>query len=370
MWSARLTHDALRASARRVKPARLSSVLAVAAALLVMVVNMAPAGAATATDRSGSRVSFGIEPASAGTSAARSNFSLAVTPGALVNDNVAVLNFSSAPLSLQLYPTDAVETTDAGFGLLPATTTPTGVGSWITLPPGSATLQVPAQSAAGPGQVIVPMTVHIPVQATPGDHVGGVVASLQTTGTNASGQKVILDQRVGTRVFVRVSGTLAPKLTVTNLHASYDGTLNPVGKGAVQVSYLVSNTGNTDLAVDQTVGTSGLVADSRSVKLPKIALLLPGSSVTEHVTVPGLWPQFLLHTTVTAQPLTASGAPLPGLVTVTASTWVWAIPWSAIVILLVLLGGLWWYLRRRRRQRAAAQSATPTPVPQSVGVGS
>jgi len=319
------------------------------AALLVgvlgaLVCSVVPAGAATTTSKSGDRVTFGIEPAQVGGAPVRSNFSFAGTPGATVNDAVALLNYSSTPLTLQLYATDALETTGGGFGLLPAAAKPSGVGAWISLPPGSSTVQVPAH------------------------HVGGVVVSLQTVGTNASGQRVVLDQRVGTRVFVRVAGTLTPRLTVTELHASYDGTFNPVGRGQVHVTYVVSNRGDTDLAINQSVTVSGLVADSRSAAGPKISLLLPGASVSEQITVPGLWPQILLHTTVHARPLAEPGTSLSGLVTASASIWVWAVPWTLIVIILVLLAGYWWY-RRRRRQRTVSVNAVLSAAPlQPVGV--
>ena len=94
-------------------------------------------------------------------------------------------------------------------------------------------MQVPAQTPTGPGEVIEPIAVHVPLKAPPGDHVGGIVASLQTVGTNRSGQRVVLDQRVGTRVFVRVSGARWHRSSPSpDLHASYDGTLDPVGKGS------------------------------------------------------------------------------------------------------------------------------------------
>jgi hypothetical protein len=344
---------------------RLLGALTIVLALLVCTV--VPAGAAT-TDRTDDRVTFGIEPASSGGAPVRPNFSFAATPGAVVDDAVALVNYSPTPLSLQLYATDALETTGGGFGLLPASAAPTGVGSWIALPPGTSTVQVPAQTPTGPGQVVVPIALHIPFKATPGDHVGGIVASLRTVGANSTGQRIVLDQRVGTRVFVRVAGALAPKLAVSDLHASYNGTLNPVGKGRVQVTYVVRNAGNTDLAVDQSVRVSGPVADGRSVSAPKITLLLPGSSVSERVTVPGLWPQFLLHTTVTARPLALPGTALPGLVTATAGTWVRAIPWTLIVIVIVLLAAFWWY-RRRRRSRSVPAVAEPSAAPpQPVGV--
>jgi len=341
---------------------RLSAALGAIVGVLVLAV--APAGAASAPTHP-SRVTFGIEPASIG--AIRPNFSFSATPGAVVNDNVAAVNYSSVPLPLQIYATDAVETSGGGFGLLPANQKPTQVGSWITLPAGTATVQVPAETPSGPGRVVIPFVVHVPVKATPGDHVGGIVASLQTTGTNTSGQRIVLDQRIGTRVFVRVAGTLSPQLAVTDLHSVYEGTLNPVGKGRVKISYLVSNTGNVDLGVDQSVALSGVIGDSHRADLPKIPLLLAGTSVSESVVVSGVWPQFLLHQTVTATPVALAGNSVSGLVPVTASSSVWAVPWTllAIVVLVVLLVLLFLRLRRRRAARRGADEPVGRHAAQS-----
>jgi hypothetical protein len=336
-------------------------------AIGVLASSAMPAGAAPDAAGTDGRVTFGVEPASVGGAAVRPNFSFAVTPGAIVDDDVAVENYSPTPLALQVYATDALEATGGGFGLLAGTATPTGVGTWITLPPGSSTVQVPAKTPTGPGYVIVPFTVHVPVGATPGDHAGGIVASLQTVGTNRTGQRVVLDQRVGTRVFLRVSGTLAPQLTLTDLRASYAGTVDPVGRGMVAVSYVVHNTGNTDLAVDQSVTVSGPVADTRTAPVPRIALLLPGSSVAERVEVPGLWPQLLLHTSVTARPSAVPGSALPALAPVTATTWVWAIPWTLLVIVVIVLAAAaWWYRRRRRRRSAPAAVAPSADTPSAA----
>ena len=103
---------------------------------------------------------------------------------------------------------------------------------------------------------------------------------------------------------MRVAGTLMPRLTLSDLHATYAGTANPVGRGAVTVRYDVVNPGNVDLAVHgQQVTVSGLVADSHDVRLPDIQLLLPGADVAETVVVGGVWPQVLLHTSVSAVPV-------------------------------------------------------------------
>ena len=134
-----------------------------------------------------------------------------------------------------------MESGQGSFGLALATAHQVGVGSWISLPAQDATITVPARTALGPGTLVVPITVHVPADATPGDHAGGVLVSLSTTGRNGSGQEITLDQRTGTRVLMTVSGTLAPQLAVTDVHASYGGTADPVGAGTVHLSYTVHN---------------------------------------------------------------------------------------------------------------------------------
>jgi hypothetical protein len=330
---------------------RLSVIVAFVMAFLAWPVASASAAPAS---KPPAKVTFGVEPASSRGADGRPYFSFGVTPGALVYDHVAVLNYSLVPLTLQLYATDAVETSAGGFGLLPASVTPTGAGAWITLPPQFSTVRVPARSAKGPGEIVVPVLVHVPDRATPGDHVGGIVASLRTVGTN-KGQNVILVVRVGTRVFIRVAGALAPGISLTDLHASYHGTLNPIGQGRVTVSYVVSNTGNVDLALTQSVSVSGPLADRRATP-GAVPLLLPGASVRESAVVTGVWPQFLLQATVSALPSAPVGSgDLPALVSASARTSLWAIPWSflgAIVLVLLALGLLY-----RARRRPAAPPA-------------
>lgn len=315
---------------------------------------------------SGGRVTFGIEPASATGPDGRPNFSFGVTPGGVLDDYAAVVNYSSQPLSLQVYATDAIETSTGGFGLLTAATKPTGVGTWISIPSGDATVDVPPEASGSPGHVVIPLSLHVPADASPGDHVGGIVASLQTVGTNSSGQSVVLDQRIGSRVFVTVAGPAKPGLAVEDVGASYEGTINPFGKGKVDVSYVVRNTGNEDLEVTQSVAVSQLFVSDGHAKVRSIPLLLPGASVTEHAVVTGLWPQFLLQATVTAvgHPPAGSGAKT---VTATGSATVWAIPWPliALVVLVLLLA----YAIRRLRRRARARSSATPPSEDRVEVG-
>ena len=341
-------HSAGRGAALRLATLLLATLVAL---LAVVIGASAPASAAPAPT---SRVTFGIEPASATAPDGRANFNFEMTPGAVLFDHIAIVNYSDTPLTLQLYATDALETSSGGFGLLQPGVTPTGVGAWVSIPASASSVQVPAERSTGPGYVIVPMTVRVPVKAIPGDHVGGVIASLRTVGTNATGQTVVLNQRIGSRVYVRVAGQLSPQLTLSSPRATFSGSSSPVGTGRVKVSYVVTNSGNVDLAVhDQHVSVSGLIDDTHTAQLGNIQLLLPGTSVTQSVVISGVWPQFRLHQTVSAQPVVLDGS-AGDLSPVGASSTLWAVPWLLVIIVLVLVVAVVAWVRRRRHKVPAA----------------
>lgn len=325
---------------------RLGAFLALAAAL---VLGAAPSAFAGSSAKS--RVTFGIAPASARGFDGRSNLSYGVTPGALLADHVAVLNYSSVALSLQVYATDAVETTSGSLGFQPAGAAETQVGAWVSIPPRYATIRVPAESRDEPGAVVVPFLLRVPDQASPGDHVGAIVASLKTAGRGPGGEHVVLLQRVGTRVFVRVSGRLAPALALTGLTTSYRGTADPVASGQLQMSYLVRNDGNVDIAVEhQSVSVSGLLGLDVRLHLAGISLLIPGAVVRESAVVAGVWPQLLVHARAFARPFVlGGGAATPGVTSVSTSRWLWAVPWALLTLVLLLVLVVLAVLRLRAR---------------------
>jgi hypothetical protein len=328
---------------------------AIAAGLLVVF----PLGAGAAAPTAADRVTFGLTPSSASGPDGRSELAYAVSPGEVLDDHVAALNYSSQPLTLQLYASDAVETGQGGFGLAPSAAHQAGVGSWISLPPQDATITVPTRSALGPGTVVVPITVRVPTNVPPGDHAGGVLVSLSTTGRNRSGQEITLDQRTGTRVLMTVSGTLAPQLTVTDVHASYGGTADPVGRGTVHLSYTVHNAGNVNLGVALKASVSGLLGASVHARLPGVTFLLPGASVSGSAQVNGVWPQILSHVSVTGTSRTVATGKRVAVAPVTATTTVWTIPWVLVIIVVVLIVAVLLYRRHRKRRprRAPAHRA-------------
>ena len=76
-------------------------------------------------------------------------------------------------------------------------------------------------------------------------------------------------------------GHLAPKLTLTDLHATYHGALNPVGKRQRHRELPVTNAGNVELGVSQGVSVTGLFGGSQHVAVASEPLLLPGDSMQE-----------------------------------------------------------------------------------------
>jgi hypothetical protein len=297
-------------------------------------------------------VTFGVAPSTASAPDGRSSLSYGVTPRAQQADHVAVLNYSQIPLTLTVYATDAVNTADGGFGLLVAKQQPTDAGRWISLDKPTQTVTVPARTPSAAGMVVLALKVTIPADAEPGDHVAGIVASLQTTGTNKQGARVTNDQRVATRVYIRVAGKLRPELKITRLHATHGGSLGLVPRGDVDVTYTVANTGNIRLAGRQHVSVSNLLGVKQPTKQPDdLAQLLPGNSLVVHVRVPNVVAAGRLTARVSLLPESLPGDSDPGTRVIVATATLWAVPWWLIAVLCALVVAALAYRRIRRRRR-------------------
>ncbi len=316
-------------------------------------------------------VTWGIGPASVAGASQRPYFSFGVTPGAQASDRVAVLNYSLTPLSLNIYAVLADNSSDTGaIGFVGETEAPSDVVNWLTVGssrPELVTVPGRPNASSPPGQVILPVKLLVPLNAQPGDHVGGIVAALTASASkDSSGEHVNLEQRVVTRVYVRVSGALQPKLQISNLRASYHEKGLTLGAGSVLVSYTVRNTGNVRVVANQVVRVSGLLGSSKKIVPASIAQLLPGGSANVSVVVHGVLPTVLVRPHVTVTPTAFPGDVDPSLKTLNASTWTWAVPWLLILIVL-LPGAAWWWRRRGRRHGRPSTSLTKEVV--TVGSG-
>ena len=298
-------------------------------------------------------VTYGLGPSTKGELDLRTGYSLLSTRGGTVKDEVAVVNLSDVPLTLNLYAVDAVTGADGEVGLQPASAKLTDAATWVTFstPTGKGFVRLKPKQT-----VYVPIRVKIPKNAPVGDHLAGVVVSTVAKGATPGerGSEVTLEQRVALRLAVRVAGQLKPELTIEGLGARYSGTLNPLGSGSALVTYTVRNTGNVRLGGRQSVQVSGLLGGAvEAGEVPDVPVLLPGGSATFTVPVSDVTPQVLMTATVRVFPLAAEGDANPPTLAVTATTQFWAMPWLLLAALLLLILLLAVLLRRRRGQRAA-----------------
>ncbi|MGX7669205.1 WxL protein peptidoglycan domain-containing protein [Plantactinospora sp. DSM 117369] len=341
---------------------RLSTAIAIATAVGIVVLGANPAAAAPGpvpapTPSSGAPgqtgpapVTWGVAPSSPTGPNGRASFGYKLDPGAKVTDYVAVTNHSTRPLTLSLYASDAVTTPQGGFDLLPGAQRPVDVGSWVRLT--ASTLTIPSTS-----RVDVPFTLTVPDNATPGDHTGGIVATLAATSTDGQGNEVAVDHRVGARIYLRVTGELRPALALEDLQVRHRGSANPFGGGEIVATATIRNTGNVRLAGQPAIDAAGLFGLGRrgasGAALPQI---LPGGAIQATVRLPGVPPLFRLTVTTTVVPAAVdSQVRDPAPATASQVTTVWAVPWFHLLLVALVAGAVWALLtaRRRRRRRAA-----------------
>ena len=283
----------------------------------------------------------------------RPNLSYQLAPGTSVDDIVVVYNLGNTPLDLRVYATDAFNNDDGDFDLLPGDELPSDVGSWVLLATDRVTL--------APGtQATIPIRITVPPDASPGDHVGAVLASSVSTFDNGDGPTIDVDRRTGTRLYIQVDGPLNPQLAVANLSTEYSHAANSLA-GSATVTFTLENRGNVRLGGRPTVSISGPFGlAERSVTLDGIPELLPGESVelsAELADVPAL---FLATTMVRIEPIDPSESGAAGQVAATVSRdRVFAPPITFLILLLMALIGMrgWLAVRRHRKQALALQAS-------------
>lgn len=319
---------------------------------------------------SSQNVTFGIGPVIVKSGQPRSFFNFSMTAGAQSNDAAEVLNYSQAPLTLSVYPTDVVNDPDGTTSFPSGSARRKDAGAWLSLAvPGSTdAITVPARNG-----VVIPFKVVVPHNAQPGDHEAGIIVSLSTFAKNKQGDTVRLDQRVAARAFFRVSGKLKADVVIQKLGGAYHQNFNPLGKGSVTVSYRIRNLGNVRVNVKQTLAFKALLAHSQTAKgLPQLNDFLPGGSDSVSVRFRNVPPELLGRATVRLALSPPLGVSDPRLQPVVASDTIFLIP---LVLLLIILALVLLWLYRRRRRKSPAAGAGPPPaghdaVPASVGLSS
>ncbi|QRP45649.1 WxL protein peptidoglycan domain-containing protein [Amycolatopsis sp. FDAARGOS 1241] len=284
----------------------------------------------------------------------RANYSYTAEPGEQVRDGLVVTNRGTAPLDLAVYSADAFTTAAGQLDLVTHGTRSYGVGAWVHPAADHVTLE-PGESAD------VPFALTIPPDATAGDHLGGLVTSVQQGD---------VERRVGLRIRLRVGGALTPQLSVEDARVDYSGTPNPFGTGEATLSYTIRNTGNAITAARQTASVTGPFGTfaTPAVPIPDSPQLLPGE--TWHVAAPvhGVVPAVRLSAAVSVVPLltdaSGSTAPLPA---VASSPGGWAVPWTLLIVLVVVCALAAVLLARRRHRKTEVDTEAAEEVSATAG---
>lgn len=269
----------------------------------------------------------------------RTRFTFGGDPGQSISDFYYIENSGTLPQDVTVYATDAYNADDGTFSLFDGNVAPAGVGNWISID--GAPRQV--ITLAPQSSKVIPFTLTIPADARPGDHVGGIIASVVTP----DGQ-VKLERRVATRLYVRVSGELQPALTVGGLSATYQPDLNPFN-GHVILTYTVKNTGNVALSANTVSSITGLfgmpLSGLTTSTMPEI---FPDGSHIMTVTVPGVWQWMWMNASISLAGTIDKNAPSPGAMpTASREASTWAMPW-ALLVLLVAGAFVYFYIRYSR----------------------
>ncbi|WP_314452542.1 hypothetical protein [uncultured Microbacterium sp.] len=318
-----------------------AAAIVLAASLLVFspIGAVGPARAQASADASDT-VTWSVEPADADAATGEAWTELTLDAGQSVTEHMMITNRGGSDVIFRLSAADGYFTDTGRFNMLAADEESVDAGTWITI----------AESVeVGAGEsVIVPFTVDVPTNATPGDHPAGVAAGI-LTGDSTIG----VESRVGFRVMTRVRGDLAPALSVTDQQAVYSPSWNPFLPGSLTVTATIVNSGNTRLGALPRVTSSGpLGVLATDTTLTQIAEFAPGESRTIITVVPGVWPAFATQVRTTAASIAIAGTePLRGA-TGSAQTTVATIPWSHLLLLATLAVAVvlirWRGTRRRR----------------------
>lgn len=296
--------------------------------------------AASPTDQ----ITWAVDPADSAGPDGRAWVELELDPGQTVTEHIAVRNLSTIDATFALSAADAYFTDAGRFTMLSSSESSTKAGRWVAV---AESVDVPAGAT-----VVVPYTVTVPSNTTPGDHAAGVAASITMVGDTPDGGGTLgVESRVGFRVITRVTGDLQPSLTVTDVRSSYAATWNPVAGGSMDVEADVVNDGNVTLVVTGQATAGGGQAELAYASGSPTVEILPGAEVTITTRLDPVWPLGPVETDVHLTGVAEGVTPIRA----DGSVSTWTAPWPQMALLagLALLVVALRADRRRRRDRLA-----------------
>ncbi|MBD3943204.1 hypothetical protein IF188_16035 [Microbacterium sp. NEAU-LLC] len=332
----------------------LSRTVATAALTLTLAIG-AVAYPATAEEsgEGGPTTTWSLSPASAEGPDARISLRHVIDPGGSAPDFVSLTNFSPHPASFDVYASDGIVTDDGDFDLLPPGEPPVDGGSWISVGTveggfvADGVLTIELQPGAS---VVVPVTVSVPENATPGDHPAGIVAQYKP----AAGGSVQFASRVGVRAHLRVAGDVVAALEPTVVSSSYEPSWNPFAPGRLRVEYRLDNVGNVRLGAEaaaRATGPFGLAPVRASTTTREV---LPAQTSTSTIEL-AVWPTVVSLGAVAVTPSAVGDDDVPVLTPSSADFTAWTMPWAQLALLALAAGVVVAIVWTRRRSKAGVQ---------------
>ncbi len=314
--------------------------LLAALAVLLVAAPIAPAAAAEPTKPS---VTWSVQPANQNGPDGRRWIERTLDPGQVVTEHLAVRNFSDSAVVFSLKAADGYLTDKGRFNMLPSNEKSVDGGTWITV---QEKVSVGAKETK-----VVPFTITVPADASPGDHPAGIAATV-----TSSGGTVAVESRVGFRVMLRASGTITASMAIENLTATYTPSWNPFAGGTVRIGYTATNTGNVAVTGGGQVTVAELFGLKERDTPAQIEEMLRGGDRAVETRVNGVWGLGPMRATVEVTPAVLGGdATGADIRTTSATVTTWALPWAQLALALAL-GVLVFAARtvaRRRKQRLA-----------------
>uniref|UniRef100_A0AAU3IA64 DUF916 domain-containing protein n=1 Tax=Streptomyces sp. NBC_01393 TaxID=2903851 RepID=A0AAU3IA64_9ACTN len=326
------------------RPIRPTVSCALLALLLALFMSPAPASAAGSGPNA-----WSVRPAGAATDGVRRGaFSLDAAPGSKIKDAVLVSNLSKIPISFQVYGTDAYNTPrDGALAYREAGQAQQGIGRWVKLATNA--LVIPAGRSAE-----IPFTLTVPADATPGAHVGGIVAldnAVEQAGQD-NGVDLGIQRAIAVRMQLTVAGPLTPGVTVRDVRLTHRPSGMPFRSGSATVRYTVVNTGNTVIQPTARPRATGLFGRTlKTFRTARLPVLLPGQSTVMTAAWDGAPPLDFVHASVR---VSAQGVP-----EASAESGSVLLSWTTVAVLLALSALLVLALSQVRRRRRARLEELP-----------
>lgn len=199
--------------------------------------------------------SIGVIPAfpQEGNERSKGIFIYSLKGGESAEDGVKIFNYTDAEVSVILGAVDSIAASDGSFSCKQNTDQQKVVGTWVELTADKVT--IPAKS-----DTIVPFTVNVPKDVSPGEYDGCVTAQDASNFATKKGSGILLGFRSAIRMAITVPGKIVKKLTIEQVK------IERVSSGNYTVSPITRNSGNVSLDVTTRVQLQSLFRQKTPIK--------------------------------------------------------------------------------------------------------